>query len=298
MGGGGGPGADGRERRAAHRPLDGERHDLPQPGRLGRRRRWRLRTARHAGQGPGTGGLLPCDGGRPQRPCLDALRRPRPTGGDPGNVAVPEDGWRVRAVGAIGRAALRSTASSIPAPRRSRSPQRRSREMKRNGTLTDADFMGERRFILADGRGMQQRVFRLRSLQIGDRTMGERLGHHGRPQEPRPARPELPAAAELVEDRQCEERDRVRASRERFSGRFPDRRTGQGEALDPAGARRGRGDGFAGDERDHQEPGGRGLSRRPLRVRLHGKPPDVGRPQATAAGPRRSVRSMSPRSPR
>jgi hypothetical protein len=54
-------------------------------------------------------------------------------------------------------------------------------EMKRNGTLTDADFMGERRFILADGRGMQQRVFRLRSLQIGDRTMENVLATMGAP---------------------------------------------------------------------------------------------------------------------
>ena len=60
-------------------------------------------------------------------------------------------------------------------------PQEAVEEMKRNGTLTDADFMGERRFILADGRGMQQRVFRLRSLQIGDRTMENVSGHQGAP---------------------------------------------------------------------------------------------------------------------
>ena len=54
-------------------------------------------------------------------------------------------------------------------------------EMKRNGTLTEADFMGERRFIMADGRGMQQRVFRLRSLQIGDRTMENVLATAGAP---------------------------------------------------------------------------------------------------------------------
>ena len=50
-------------------------------------------------------------------------------------------------------------------------PEEAVEEMKRNGTLTEADFMGQHRFILADGRTMQQRVFRLRSLQIGDRTM-------------------------------------------------------------------------------------------------------------------------------
>jgi predicted aspartyl protease len=41
--------------------------------------------------------------------------------------------------------------------------------------------MGERRFIMADGRGMQQRVFRLRSLQIGDRTMENVLATMGAP---------------------------------------------------------------------------------------------------------------------
>lgn len=60
-------------------------------------------------------------------------------------------------------------------------PQEAVEEMKRNGTLTDADFMGERRFILADGRAMQQRVFRLRSLQIGDRTMENVLATMGAP---------------------------------------------------------------------------------------------------------------------
>ena len=44
-------------------------------------------------------------------------------------------------------------------------------EMKRNGTLTDADFLGQQRYTFADGRGAQQRVFRLRTLQVGDRTM-------------------------------------------------------------------------------------------------------------------------------
>ena len=54
-------------------------------------------------------------------------------------------------------------------------------EMKRNGTLTDADFMGQHRFILADGRTMRQRVFRLRALQIGDRTMENVLATMGAP---------------------------------------------------------------------------------------------------------------------
>jgi predicted aspartyl protease len=41
--------------------------------------------------------------------------------------------------------------------------------------------MGQHRFILADGSGMQQRVFRLRSLQIGDRTMENVLATMGAP---------------------------------------------------------------------------------------------------------------------
>lgn len=60
-------------------------------------------------------------------------------------------------------------------------PEETVEELKRNGTLTEADFMGQRRFILADGRAMQQRVFRLRTLQIGDRTMENVLATMGAP---------------------------------------------------------------------------------------------------------------------
>jgi len=60
-------------------------------------------------------------------------------------------------------------------------PEEAVEEMKRSGTLTEADFMGQHRFILADGRTMQQRVFRLRSLQIGDRTMENVLATMGAP---------------------------------------------------------------------------------------------------------------------
>ena len=60
-------------------------------------------------------------------------------------------------------------------------PEEAVEEMKRKGTLTDADFMGQHRFILADGRGMQQRVFRLRTLQIGDRTMENVMATMGAP---------------------------------------------------------------------------------------------------------------------
>src|SRR5260370_34324031 len=49
-------------------------------------------------------------------------------------------------------------------------PEEVAEEMKRAGTLAESDFLGQRRFTLADGSGLQQRVFRLKSLQIGDRT--------------------------------------------------------------------------------------------------------------------------------
>ena len=60
-------------------------------------------------------------------------------------------------------------------------PEEVADEMKRNGTLADADFMGQRRFLLANGSGLQQRVFRLRTLQIGDRTMENVLAAIGAP---------------------------------------------------------------------------------------------------------------------
>jgi aspartyl protease family protein len=53
--------------------------------------------------------------------------------------------------------------------------------MKRAGTVGEADFMGQHRFILADGRYMQQRLVRLRTLQIGDRTMDNVLATVGAP---------------------------------------------------------------------------------------------------------------------
>ncbi|WP_421997954.1 retropepsin-like aspartic protease family protein [Reyranella sp.] len=49
------------------------------------------------------------------------------------------------------------------------------------GTLTESDYMGQHRFILADGSAMQQRVFRLRTLQIGGRTMENVLATVGAP---------------------------------------------------------------------------------------------------------------------
>jgi aspartyl protease family protein len=60
-------------------------------------------------------------------------------------------------------------------------PEEVAEEMKRGGTLTDSDFLGERRFLMADGRGVQQRVFRVRSLQVGERTMENVLAAVGAP---------------------------------------------------------------------------------------------------------------------
>lgn len=50
-------------------------------------------------------------------------------------------------------------------------PQEIAEAMKRDGTLADSDFLGERHFAQADGRRLQQRVIRLRTLQVGDRIM-------------------------------------------------------------------------------------------------------------------------------
>ena len=50
-------------------------------------------------------------------------------------------------------------------------PEELAEEMRRNGTLTEADSLGQRRFTLADGSGLQQRIVRLRSIKIGERTM-------------------------------------------------------------------------------------------------------------------------------
>jgi aspartyl protease family protein len=60
-------------------------------------------------------------------------------------------------------------------------PEEVAAEMKRAGTLAESDFLGQRRFTLADGSGLQQRVFRLKSLQIGDRTMENVLAAVGTP---------------------------------------------------------------------------------------------------------------------
>lgn len=50
-------------------------------------------------------------------------------------------------------------------------PEEVAEQLRQAGTLGDGDFLGERRFVLADGRGLLQRVVRLRTVRIGERTM-------------------------------------------------------------------------------------------------------------------------------
>jgi aspartyl protease family protein len=60
-------------------------------------------------------------------------------------------------------------------------PQEIADELTRSGTLNQSDFLGQRRFVVADGRGVLQRVIRLRSVQIGNRTMENVLAAVGAP---------------------------------------------------------------------------------------------------------------------
>ena len=50
-------------------------------------------------------------------------------------------------------------------------PQEVADELTRNGTLGRSDFMGDRTIVVADGRKLVQKTIRLRSIQVGDRTM-------------------------------------------------------------------------------------------------------------------------------
>lgn len=60
-------------------------------------------------------------------------------------------------------------------------PQEVADELMRNGTLNQSDFLGERRFVVADGRGVLQRILRLRSVQVGNRIMENVLAAIGAP---------------------------------------------------------------------------------------------------------------------
>lgn len=60
-------------------------------------------------------------------------------------------------------------------------PQEIADELKRQGTLGPGDFLGDRSFLVADGRKLVQRMIRLRSIRVGDRTMDNVLAAVGAP---------------------------------------------------------------------------------------------------------------------
>jgi len=60
-------------------------------------------------------------------------------------------------------------------------PQEVAEELTRKGTLSQADFLGERTFVVADGRKLQQKLIRLRSIQVGNRSMENVLATVGAP---------------------------------------------------------------------------------------------------------------------
>jgi len=60
-------------------------------------------------------------------------------------------------------------------------PQEVVDELARDGTLGDGDSLGERRFVVADGRRLSQRLIRLRSVQVGTRSVENVLAAVGAP---------------------------------------------------------------------------------------------------------------------
>jgi len=60
-------------------------------------------------------------------------------------------------------------------------PQEVAEELKRNGTLGQGDFLGDRGVIVADGRKLLQKTIRLRAIQVGSRTMDNVLATVGPP---------------------------------------------------------------------------------------------------------------------
>ncbi len=60
-------------------------------------------------------------------------------------------------------------------------PQEVADELMRKGTLSQTDFLGERTFVVADGRKLQQKLIRLRSIQVGNRSMENVLATVGAP---------------------------------------------------------------------------------------------------------------------
>jgi hypothetical protein len=60
-------------------------------------------------------------------------------------------------------------------------PQEIADELARKGTLGPSDSLGDRSFVLADGRKLVQRMIRVRSIRVGDRTMDNVLAAVGAP---------------------------------------------------------------------------------------------------------------------
>ena len=58
-------------------------------------------------------------------------------------------------------------------------PQEIADELTRQGALGSTDFLGDRSFVLADGRKLVQRMIRLRSIRVGNRTMDNVLAAIG-----------------------------------------------------------------------------------------------------------------------
>jgi clan AA aspartic protease (TIGR02281 family) len=60
-------------------------------------------------------------------------------------------------------------------------PQEIADELTRQGSLGASDSLGDRAFVVADGRKLTQRTIRLRSIRIGNRTMDNVLASVGAP---------------------------------------------------------------------------------------------------------------------
>lgn len=60
-------------------------------------------------------------------------------------------------------------------------PQEMADALTRQGTLGPTDSLGDRSFVLADGRKLVQRMIRLRSIRVGNRTMDNVLAAVGAP---------------------------------------------------------------------------------------------------------------------
>jgi hypothetical protein len=60
-------------------------------------------------------------------------------------------------------------------------PQEIAEELTRRGSLGPSDGLGDRGFVVADGRKLVQRAIRLRSVRVGNRTMDNVLASVGAP---------------------------------------------------------------------------------------------------------------------